>query len=142
MVNKNLVAAKLDELVDRARRARQHCPVTVQELADDRGALDLVAFNLMLAVQVCADIASHIIADEGWAATKTLAGGFDRLVEHGVTLAATGEQLKRAVGLRNVIAHGYTRINVAMVHDAAMRGTLDIDAFATDVAKYVEAAPD
>jgi uncharacterized protein YutE (UPF0331/DUF86 family) len=35
------------------------------ELASDRDALDLVAFNLMLAVQAACDPASHLIADEG-----------------------------------------------------------------------------
>jgi uncharacterized protein YutE (UPF0331/DUF86 family) len=33
--------------------------------------VDLVSFNLVLAVQSCSDIASHIIADEGWPAAQT-----------------------------------------------------------------------
>ncbi len=137
MVNADLIAAKLVELADRIQRARSRCPATVAELAADRDALDLVAFNLMLAVQTCADIAAHVITDEGWSAAKTLAGAFDRLVEHGVTRADTAEQLKRAVGLRNVVAHGYTRINVAMVHEAASSGVAHLEGFAGDIARFV-----
>jgi uncharacterized protein YutE (UPF0331/DUF86 family) len=140
MVNENLLVAKLTELSDRIQRARAHCPPTVQELADDRDALDLVSFNLMLAVQTCADIAAHIVSDEGWPTAKSLAIGFERLVEHGVTSAATAEQLKRAVGLRNVVAHGYARINVAMVHEAATRGTDDLERYAADIGRFVTAA--
>src|SRR5687767_6345680 len=85
MVNESLVAAKLVELTDRLERAGSRCPATAAQLAADRDALDLVAFNLMLAVQTCADIAAHVITDEGWPAAETLAAAFNRLVEHGVT---------------------------------------------------------
>ena len=142
MVNKDVVTAKLSELVDRTIRARQHCPSEVAQLAADRDALDLVAFNLMLAVQVCADIASHLIADERWPAARSLAESFDRLVEHGVTTPETSEQLKRAVGLRNVVAHGYARVNVEMVHRAATDGVRDLEAFAADVARFVHSQPE
>ena len=64
MVDRVLLAAKLAELAERTYRARSHCPATVDELRADRDALDLVSFNLMLAVQTCADIASHLIAAE------------------------------------------------------------------------------
>lgn len=137
MVNADVIAAKLADLVDRVSRVRAHCPATAAELGADRDALDLVAFNLMLAVQVCADIAAHLIADHGWPVAKNLAEGFDRLAEQGVTSVATAERLKRAVGLRNVVAHGYVRINVAMVHDAATHGLGDLDAFAGDVARLL-----
>ncbi|MGH7296294.1 MAG: type VII toxin-antitoxin system HepT family RNase toxin, partial [Polyangiaceae bacterium] len=65
-MNRDLLASKLADLSDRVGRVRSHGRPTVAELAADRDALDLVAFNLMLAVQTCADIASHLIADERW----------------------------------------------------------------------------
>src|SRR3954471_15323365 len=114
MVDRDLVAAKLAELDERITRARKHCPSTAAELGADRDALDLVSFNLMLAVQSCADIASHLIADEGWPAAPNLAGGFNRLRDEGVISAGTASALGQAVGLRNVVAHGYAGINPAM----------------------------
>lgn len=141
MVNKDLITAKLSELTDRIERARKHCPEDAEALASDQDALDLVAFNLMLAVQACADIASHIIADEGWPSAGSLANAFGRLVEHRVTSNRTGERLKRAVGLRNVVAHGYTRINPDMVHAAATKGLVDLETFAAEVARYLQSRP-
>lgn len=141
MVTKDLVTAKLSELIDRIDRARAHCPPDVKLLGSDRDALDLVSFNLMLAVQACADVASHLIADAGWPAARSLAEAFERLVEHEVTSSATGEQLERAVGLRNVVAHGYARVSVAMIHEAATEGVRDLEAFAHDVAVYLQTLP-
>ena len=60
MVNRDLVAAKLAELNDRVQRVRTHAPQSVEELEADRDRLDLVAFNLMLSVQICADIAGQV----------------------------------------------------------------------------------
>ena len=139
MVDRALLAAKLAELADRAQRAQRRCPASVDDLRADRDALDLVSFNLMLAVQTCADIASHLIADEGWAAAPTLAASFNRLRDEGVITTATAASLARAAGLRNIVAHGYAGINPAMVHAAATTGARDLEAFAQEVAAWAAA---
>jgi uncharacterized protein YutE (UPF0331/DUF86 family) len=137
VVDRHLAAAKLAELADRIERIRSRCPASADELRRDRDALDLVSFNLMLAVQSCADIASHLIADEGWPSPPNLAGGFNRLRDEGVISPGTADTLCRAVGLRNVVAHGYAGINPAMVHAAAMSGVRDLEAFAREVAQWI-----
>jgi uncharacterized protein YutE (UPF0331/DUF86 family) len=136
VVNRDLVAAKLADLSDRISRVRLHCPKEPAALASSRDALDLVSFNLMLAVQSCADIASHLIADEGWPAAQTLADGFQRLAEKSVISASTAAALSRAVGLRNVVARGY--VDAILVHSAATTGVTDLDRFAREVAGWLD----
>ncbi len=137
MVDRHLAAAKLAELADRIERVRRHCPATADELRRDRDALDLVSFNLMLAVQSCADVAGHLIADEGWVTAPNLAGSFNRLRDEGVISASTADTLCRSVGLRNVVAHGYSGINPAMVYAAAVSGVSDLETFAREVARWI-----
>ncbi len=137
MVDRQLAAVKLAELADRVERVQRHCPATADALRADRDALDLVSFNLMLAVQTCADIASHLIADEGWPAAATLAAAFNRLRDQGVISESTAASLCKAVGLRNVVAHGYAGINPTMVHAAAIAGLRDLEAFAKEVAQWI-----
>jgi uncharacterized protein YutE (UPF0331/DUF86 family) len=139
MVDKDLLAAKLAELADRVARVRRHVPSSAAALAADRDALDIVSFNLMLAVQVCADVASHLIADAGWPPAGSLAESFSRLEEHGVLTAVTAEALRRAVGLRNVVAHGYARLDVPRAFDAASFGTADLERFAQEVGTWAQA---
>ena len=141
MVDRKLVTAKLTVLADRVARARAHAKPSAADLASDRDALDIVSFNLMLAVQSCADIASHLIADEGWSPAGTLADAFARLADHGVISANTRQALTRAVGLRNVVAHGYAGIDPASVHAAVTLGVSDLDAFAREVASWMTARP-
>ena len=136
MVNKDVLSAKLVELADRAERVRTRTPAQAVHFRVDRDALDIVSFNLMLCVQICADIASHIIADEGWVAASSLAQAFARLHEHDVLSATTAEALGRAVGFRNAVAHGYSRLDIDATHRAATAGLADIDAFAREVSAW------
>lgn len=136
VVNKDLLAAKLTELSDRIARVRSHTPESVEALRFDRDKLDLVAFNLMLSVQICVDIASHLIADEGWPVARSLAEAFTRLNEHGVLPAAIAESMRRGVGLRNVVAHGYAGIDVEACFVAATSGVSDLQAYAQAVSVW------
>lgn len=136
MVDKDLLAAKLVELSDRLAQVRRHVPASAAELAGNRDALDIVSFNLMLAIQVCADVASHLIADAGWPPARSLAEGFSRLEEHGVLTPKTAEALRLAVGLRNVVAHGYARLDVPRAFAAASAGTADLELFAQEVSAW------
>lgn len=136
MVDRDLVASKLGELAEHVARARARRTATAEDLRRDRDALDLISFNLMLAVQACADIASHVIADEGWPPATSLGASFARLRDCGVISASVCEALARGVGLRNVIAHGYAGVRPEMVHTAATSGLADLEAFAREVATW------
>jgi uncharacterized protein YutE (UPF0331/DUF86 family) len=141
VVDRDVVLAKLGELADRITRLRTLCPPTTDDLAADRDRADLVAFNLMLAVQSCLDIASHLIADEGWRAATTLAGAFQRLAEHGVLTKPTADALGKAAGLRNVVAHGYAAVALSLVHQGATAGLRDLETFAREVATWLGGRP-
>jgi uncharacterized protein YutE (UPF0331/DUF86 family) len=138
MVNRSLLSSKLAELADRVNRIRSLGTLSIQELTANRDAFDLASFNLMLAVQVCADVAAHLIADEGWPAAKNLAEAFSRLEEQGVLPAPVAQALRRAVGLRNVVAHGYARVDPAAIHSAATDGLAQLEAFSQAVASWAE----
>lgn len=140
MVDVELVAAKLSELTSRLERVRLHRPDSAEELGASPDAFDLVSFNLMLAVQSCLDVASHLISDEGWAPARDLGGTFERLAEHDVIRKETAKALRRAAGLRNVVAHVYVRADPELVFAAATEGLEDLERFASEVASWIRAS--
>lgn len=142
MVDRDLVQAKLGELDERLERVRARCPGSADAFSRDRDALDIVSFNLMLAIQSCADIASHIIADERWAAPKTLSEGFERLRDHGVLTAPTTAGMKSAVVVRDLVAHGYTRADPVKLHAAATSSLRTLEAFAAETSQWLLAHRD
>lgn len=138
VVNRDLLAAKLAELSDRIARVRTHAPATLEALESNRDTLDLVAFNLMLSVQSCSDIASHLIADERWPAAASLAESFGRLEQHRVISPRTARALAHTVGLRNVVAHGYAGLDVRRCFEAAHTGLADLESFAREVSTWAQ----
>jgi uncharacterized protein YutE (UPF0331/DUF86 family) len=136
MVDLSVLTAKLRDLAERINKVRAHRPATAAALAADQDRLDLVSFNLMLAVQLCLDVASHFIGDEGWPPTVTAAEAFRRLSEHGVISSSTAELLGRAVGLRNVVAHGYSAVDPEQIFRAAGQGLGDLETFSREVSTW------
>lgn len=135
MVDENVVSQKLKELYRRIRRIRSLCPTDPEGFGED--AQELISFNLLLAVQICVDLATHLIADEGWEPAETAREGFERLGERGVTSPETTRDLRRAVGFRNVVAHGYSGVDPSQILDAAMHGLPDLERFAAEVSAWV-----
>ncbi len=137
MVDADVVAVKLAEIADRLERARLRCPADAEALATDRDALELVSFNLILAIQAALDVASHVIADEGWPAAATLAESFVRLHEHQVISAKTLAGVRPAARLRNILTHMYSGVDPARVHLAATAGLAELERFAEEVGAWV-----
>lgn len=79
MIDANILSEKLKQLAERTAKARARCPEDPEELAHDSDTLDLVSFNLLVSVQTCLDLATHLIAGEGWAPAATAREAFERL---------------------------------------------------------------
>jgi uncharacterized protein YutE (UPF0331/DUF86 family) len=141
MVDVDLIADKLRELDLRVARVRARRAGTALALAADRDAFELVAFNLMLAVQCCVDISLHVIADARWPVPRNAADAFDVLADHGILSGANAQRLRAAVGFRNVVAHGYAGVDPDKVHAAATAGLLDLAEFAQQLAAFAAPAP-
>lgn len=137
MVDADLLSSKFRELSRRLVQIRRHCAPDAASLAANPDALDLVSFNLMLAVQACLDIASHLIADQHWLPAESLGEAFERLGERGVLTRATTEALRGAAGLRNIVAHGYEGPRADLIHAAATDGIRDLERFAAEVSSWV-----
>lgn len=138
MVDVNILSEKLKQIAERIAKIRSHCPQDPEDLAQDSDMLDLLSFNLLVAVQTCLDLATHLISDEGWAPAATAREAFERLEEKGVVSRETTRALRRAVGLRNIVVHGYSGVDPAQVHAAATGGLSDLERFAEELSGWVE----
>jgi uncharacterized protein YutE (UPF0331/DUF86 family) len=101
----------------------------VHPRARDAGATELVETDvrerrfaehtLQIAIQAALDAASHIVSDERLGEPGTNRELFDLLVAAGWLERDLGERLRRMVGLRNILVHGYTAVDPAIVAEAA-----------------------
>ena len=111
-----LIEEKIESLRRCVRRIEDKRVATVKEREDDWDTQDILSVNLTRAVQLCVDIAAHIIAETDEPSPNTMAEGFDRLHDIGLLPAELSNTLKGAVGFRNVAIHAYRSIDWSIVH--------------------------
>ncbi len=139
MTNVELVLKKIARVRHRLDRLRHVLAEGEDRVVADEALEEQLAFNTLLAMQDSVDIASHIVADEGWDVPDTLGGLFDVLRDRGVIDAEVAMAMRSGTRLRNLIAHGYAVIDPGQLYDAMTDGVGEIAAFLRAVAKWLEA---
>jgi uncharacterized protein YutE (UPF0331/DUF86 family) len=127
------VRATLDAL-------RSRLPAAAEAIAADRDVLDLVSFRFYLVVQDSVDIASHVIADEGWGPAPSLRDHFGILHQKGIIDASLLASLSSAIKVRNLIAHGYAVVDPAKLHAAATALQPIAESYCATVLAWAEAS--
>lgn len=132
-MDRRLIEEKLEALRQCVGRIEAKRPATVKILAADPDLQDIVALNLTRAVQLCVDIAAHIIADSNVSAPETMSQAFDALVELKIIAPELADRMKKAVGFRNIAVHSYQAIDWEIVHDICHQNLDDFKRFARAV---------
>ncbi|CBE67975.1 conserved protein of unknown function [Candidatus Methylomirabilis oxygeniifera] len=90
-----------------------------------------------MAIEVCVDIANHIIADRGLRVPATYAETFEVLGEAGLLDTAQREAMIRMCKFRNVIIHDYTRVDPTIVVQILREHLEDFPRFKAAALKWI-----
>ena len=115
MVDRDLVLRRLADLDLYLAQISEYRGIGVQEYRADWKIQRIVERTLQMAIEVCVDIANHVIADRGLRVPATYAEAFDVLAEAGLLPVKEREAMVRMVGFRNVVVHEYARIDAQIV---------------------------
>ena len=135
-MDKLLIAQKLESLRRCIERVDSKCPPSADALANNIDAQDIVVLNLSRAVQMCVDIASHLVAQTQRPAPATMGEAIEELHVLGAIDADTATHLRKAVGFRNIATHNYETMNWAIVYSICTVGLKDFKTFAKQVAAH------
>lgn len=125
-----ILAEKLESLRRCVKRLEDKRVSSAAELRDDIDRQDILSLNLTRAVQLCVDMAAHIIATTEEPAPSTMGEAFDGLGRLGLIDDSLRYHLKAAVGFRNVSVHAYQAIDWDIVHAITWQHLDDFRAFA------------
>ena len=88
-----------------------------------------IEHTLQVCIQAVQDIASHIVSDERLGEPKYNSDLLNLLVGAGWLPNDLAPPLRAAIGFRNVLVHGYTDVDPAVVRDVLEHHLSDIEAF-------------
>jgi uncharacterized protein YutE (UPF0331/DUF86 family) len=130
MTDPDLVAKKLANIETHVAELRSLA--RPQALTSDVREQRFVQHTLLLAIQNALDVASHIVSDGRLGEPRTYRELFTLLEGAGWIPADVADALRRMAGFRNVLVHGYDRVDLEIVQDV-LRHHLD------DLLAYVRA---
>jgi uncharacterized protein YutE (UPF0331/DUF86 family) len=134
-MDREVIEQKLESLRRCLQRIAEKCPSDPEKLSRDPDLQDIVTLNLTRAVQLCVDLGAHLIADLNVSPPDTMGQTFDALAAAGIIPQLLAQQLKKAVGFRNIAVHHYEEIDWTIVHRIALHHLSDF----TDFAKVISA---
>jgi uncharacterized protein YutE (UPF0331/DUF86 family) len=124
----------IDDKLERLRRCIQRIehkrPALLADLVADYDLQDILSVNLERAIQLCVDIAAHIIAAREISAPTTMAAAFESLQVLQVLSPELATSMKKAVGFRNIVVHNYQEIDWEIVFNICHHKLNDFRAFA------------
>jgi uncharacterized protein YutE (UPF0331/DUF86 family) len=84
----------------------------------DLGARLQVERVLSALVDLAVAVNTHVVVSTGASAPTDMAASFDRAVVSGLLSTELAAELRKSVGLRNVVVHGYLEVDLSMLAEA------------------------
>ena len=128
-MNSIVIKTKLESLRKCLDRIESKKPETLDDLLQDIDIQDIIALNLERSVQLCVDIANHILSSLDDAPAMSMAESFERLSEKRIIPNGLAQNLKRAVGFRNLSVHAYDKIDWQLVWNILEGDLIDLVRF-------------
>ena len=133
MVDHDLIIAKAGSIKKHLRRIAEKSAIDLGAFLKDIDRQEIISFNLHLAIENCTDLAAHIISEEGLGVPGSASEMFYILEENGYLSQQLTEKMIKAVGLRNLIVHEYSRIDLKRLYEIIQKDIKDIDDFVASI---------
>ena len=131
MTDPDLVAKKLaliETCVQQLRSLGQPSLIA-SDIREER----FVEHTLQIAIQAVLDVASHIVSDERLGEPRTNRELVDLLERRQILPSDLAERIRKMVGFRNILVHGYETVDLAIVRDIVERRLDDLLEFSAFV---------
>lgn len=138
MVDPDVVARRLLILNECLTELARPQAAEPQALVADAMLRAAVERWLQLSIESCIDIASHVIASEGWVPPASGKEAFLILANHGRLPLDLATRLGLAAGMRNVLVHDYVAIDLPQLTRAIRNGLPDLREFAVCASEWIK----
>jgi uncharacterized protein YutE (UPF0331/DUF86 family) len=129
------IKAKIAVVQERVRRLSGFKKLTFEAYLKNLIVKDAVERNIEIAIQACIDIARIIIKREGLREPEDNKGVFVVLSENSMISENSLKFLIPMAGTRNVLVHGYEKIDDAIIFAVIKKHLSDFNSFLKEIEK-------
>ena len=137
MVDPGRLRALLDRLGEELKELRRLASLAPEHVLGDPDRLAAVKYRFVVAIETCIDAGQHVIASEGLRAPDDFAETFSILGEAGYVEPDLVPALQDMARFRNLLVHGYLRVDDAKVVEILRSRLDDLDSFRSQIARAV-----
>ena len=137
MVDKRLVGRKLAQIDTYLNQIKEFSKISLSRYKTDWKTERIVERTLQILIEVCIDIANHIISDKGMRLPTGYADTFKILAENKVIGKRLFEKLEKLAKFRNVVVHQYEAIDPTIVVSILHRNLGDLEKYKKAIVQYL-----
>jgi len=138
LVDKILIMRKLTELETYIKQAQEYSTITVKKYSRDWKIQRIVERTIQMMIELCVDIANHIIADKKYRVPTSYSDTFQVLEEEGLISKKQYKTMKNMAQFRNIIVHHYDNIDEAIVVNILRQNLKDFLEYSDSVLKIIK----
>lgn len=105
----------------------------VEDIERDVREERFAAHTLQIAIQAALDVASHIVSDQRLGEPESNRELFQKLADSGWVAPQLIAPMRDMAGFRNVVVHGYQRVNPAAVREVVQNHLDDLLNFGASI---------
>jgi len=117
---------------------KSHRVISAEELEENYELRSAIERNLELALESMLDIGEILISEKGFEKPEDYKSVMLILGKEGVLPKVFAEKLVPAVGVRNILVHMYTEVDVKKICEFLQENLGDFDEFAKHIANYLK----
>lgn len=138
MVDKILIMRKLTELETYIKQIQEYSTITVKEYSKDWKIQRIIERTLQMMIELCVDIANHIIADKKYRVPTSYSDTFQVFEEEGIISKKQYKTMKNMAQFRNIIVHHYDKIDETIVVNILRRNLKDFFEYIDSILKIIK----
>jgi len=143
LINRQVINERLAYIDAMLARLKQYQLLSEQALRADEQRYHAALYELQTCLEAMTDIGNHLVAAMGFRSPQDRGDIFAILAEEGILSTALAGRLATAVGMRNVIVHGYLGVLLPLVHRTIQENLGDVAAFCQAIVQFVnQVSPD
>ena len=137
MVDKLLMGRKLAQIDTYLNQVKEYSKTSLVQYKNDWKTERIVERTLQILIEVCLDIANHLISDKEMRLPTGYADTFKVLSENKVINRRLFEALEKMAKFRNVVVHQYETIDPAIVISILHRNLSDFEKYKKAILQYL-----
>ena len=137
MVDEALVLRKLASLDDYRKQISEFSSITVDSYRSDWKVQRIIERTLQMMIELCADVAGHLISDAALRTPETYADTFRVLGENGILTTEQTAVMEKMAKFRNIVVHQYEAVDSEIVVLILRKHLDDFQLFSDAVARHL-----